>query len=77
MRNWYAISAPARTPPAVIDKLSGAILKVAAMPDIKAAVVKQGLDSFQATAAEVDAIRKEDMAIVGKIIKAAKITMQQ
>lgn len=76
LRNWYAITAPARTPQAVTDKLSTAILKVAAMPDVKAAIIKQGLDTFSATAEQVDAIRREDMVAVGKIIKAANITMQ-
>ena len=76
LRNWYAVTAPARTPQPVIDKLAAAILKITAMPDIKAAITRQGLDVFSATAEQVDAIRREDMVTVGKVIKAAKITMQ-
>ncbi len=76
LRNWYAITAPAGTPKPVIDKLSTAILKITAMPDIKAALTKQGLDSFSATSEQVDAIRREDMVTVAKLIKAANIMMQ-
>ena len=76
LRNWYAITAPAATPKAVIDKLSAAILKITAMPDIKAALTKQGLDNFHATSEQVDAIRREDMVTVAKVIKAANIRMQ-
>jgi tripartite-type tricarboxylate transporter receptor subunit TctC len=76
LRNWYAITAPAATPKPVIDKLASAVVKITAMPDVKAAITKQGLDSFYATSEQVDAIRRQDMATVGKIIKAANITMQ-
>jgi tripartite-type tricarboxylate transporter receptor subunit TctC len=76
LRNWYAITAPAGTSRAVIDKLAAAILKITAMPEIKAAITRQGLETFQATAEQVDAIRREDMVIVAKLIKAADIKMQ-
>jgi tripartite-type tricarboxylate transporter receptor subunit TctC len=73
MRNWYAITVPAATSKAIIDKLSAVVLKVVAMPDVKAALTKQGMESYIATPAEIDAIRREDMAIVAKVIKAANI----
>lgn len=76
LRNWYAITAPAGAPKAIIDKLAAAILKISAMPDIKAAITRQGLDSFSATSEQVDAIRREDMVTVAKVIKAANIRMQ-
>jgi tripartite-type tricarboxylate transporter receptor subunit TctC len=76
MRNWYAITAPAGTPKGVVDKLSSAVLKAAAMPEVQAGIVKQGLEVFSATAQELDAIRREDMATVAKVIKAANIKVQ-
>ena len=47
-----------------------------AMPDTRAAITKQGLESFYATSGEIDAIRREDMATVAKLVKAANIRMQ-
>ena len=76
LRNWYAITAPAQTPKPVIEKLSAGVLKVVAMPDVRSAIVKQGLEPFSATAEEIDAIRREDMATVAKLIKAANIKLQ-
>ncbi len=76
LRNWYAITAPAGTPKAVIDKLSTVILKITAMPDIMAALTGQGLDSFYTTSEQMDAIRREDMVTVVKIIEAANIRVQ-
>ena len=74
--NWYAITAPSGTSRVVIDKLSGAVVKITAMPDVKASIVKQGLETFYATSEQVDAIRKQDMLTVAKLIKAANIKMQ-
>jgi tripartite-type tricarboxylate transporter receptor subunit TctC len=71
--NWYAMTAPAGTPKPIIDKLAGAILKFAAMPDVKAALAKQGLDSFSANPEQLDRLRREDYAEHGKLIKAANI----
>jgi len=73
MRNWYAVNVPASTPKALVDRLSAVVLKVVAMPDVKSALVKQGMESYSATAAEIDVIRREDWAIVAKVIKAANI----
>jgi tripartite-type tricarboxylate transporter receptor subunit TctC len=76
LRNWYAITAPAGTPKAIIDKLSATVLKAAAMPDVQAAIQRQGLELFTATAEQIDAIRREDSVIVAKLVKAANIKMQ-
>ncbi len=76
LRNWYAITAPAGTPKAVIDKLSAAILKITVMPSIKEALVKQGLDPWSATAEQLDAVKREDTVIVAKVIKVANIKIQ-
>ena len=76
LRNWYAITAPSHTPKPIIEKLSAAVLKCVAMPDVRSGIVKQGLEPFSATAEEIDAIRREDMATVAKVIKAANIKLQ-
>jgi tripartite-type tricarboxylate transporter receptor subunit TctC len=73
--NWYAITAPAQTPKPVIEKLSAAVLKAVAMPDVRAGIVKQGLEPYSATAQEIDTIRRQDMVTVAKLIKAANIKM--
>lgn len=77
LRNWYAVTAPAGPPKWVVDRLSDAIHKISAMPDVRSAVTRQGLDSFIATSAQMDAIRREDLAIVGKVIRAANIKIQE
>lgn len=76
IRNWYAITAPAGTPRPIVDKLQSAVLKVAALPDVQTAIVKQGMEVYTATAEQIDAIRREDMLTVAKVIKAGNIRIQ-
>jgi tripartite-type tricarboxylate transporter receptor subunit TctC len=73
MRNWNAIAAPAATPKPVIRKLEAAVMKVSSLPEIKAAITKQGLFPFSASAEEIDAMRRRDIVAVATVIKAANI----
>jgi tripartite-type tricarboxylate transporter receptor subunit TctC len=75
LRTWYVINAPSATPKAVIGKLGSAVQKITAMPDIKAALGKQGVDAYYAPSESADAARREDSAIAAKLIKAANIRL--
>jgi tripartite-type tricarboxylate transporter receptor subunit TctC len=75
MRNWNAITAPAGTPKRIIKILEGAVRKVSDQAEVKAAITKQGLFPFFASAEELDAMRRQDIEAVGKLIKAASIPM--
>jgi tripartite-type tricarboxylate transporter receptor subunit TctC len=73
MRNWNAIAAPAATPKPVIRKLEAAVMKVSSLPEVRAAITKQGLFPFSASAEEIDAMRRRDIVAVATVIKAANI----
>ena len=75
LRTWFVINAPARTPKAVIDKLSSAVQKITAMPDVRAAIVKQGLDALYTPPETADAARRADSAVAAKLIKAGNIPL--
>lgn len=74
--NWYALYAPAATPKPIIDTLARSMQKITAMADIKAALVKQGLDSFDASPEELDRVRRADFITLGQLIKAGNIKLQ-
>jgi tripartite-type tricarboxylate transporter receptor subunit TctC len=73
---WHGILAPAGTPKAIVQKLSGEIAKVLAMPDIKEKLVSQGLDPMISTPDQFAALMKSDMAKYAKIIKSANIKLE-
>jgi tripartite-type tricarboxylate transporter receptor subunit TctC len=70
---WYGITAPAKTPPAVIDALAAALTKVLTSPDIKAKFAAQGTEIFLLQPKEFLAYVQEDAARLIGLIKSANI----
>ena len=50
--------------------------KLTAMADVKAALVSQGMESFNASPEELDRIRRSDFVTLGQLIKAANIKLE-
>jgi tripartite-type tricarboxylate transporter receptor subunit TctC len=66
--NWYAILAPAGTPPAVVARLSREIGKVMREPAVVERVTAAGLDPVTGTPAELEALVKRDIERYRRII---------
>jgi tripartite-type tricarboxylate transporter receptor subunit TctC len=45
-RNWYALLAPAKTPPEIINRLNEAVRQAVAMPDLRDQLVALGADIY-------------------------------
>lgn len=75
IKNWYALTAPAGTPRAIIERVSTVVAKIGTMADVREGLVKAGLDGFSATPEQLDAIIKEDIVLVGKVIKAGGVKL--
>ena len=72
---WYGVIAPARTPPEVIARLNGDLVKIVRSADVTASLNAEGAD-IEASTPEVFAehIRAET-ARWAKVIKEAKIAV--
>jgi tripartite-type tricarboxylate transporter receptor subunit TctC len=58
--NWFAVYAPAATPPAVVKNLHAAYAKALAQPELRAKLEGMGFDILQATPEEAtDFMRAE------------------
>ena len=68
---WNGIVVHAKTPQAVIDKLSQAIVKAIKMPDVTQKLEQIGADATGTTAEEFARIIKQDRERLGPIIKAS------
>ena len=68
---WNGIVVPSKTPQAIIDKLSQAIVKVIKMPDVTQKLQQLGADATGTTAEEFAKIIKQDREKWGPIIKAS------
>jgi tripartite-type tricarboxylate transporter receptor subunit TctC len=70
---WSALFAPARTPPAVIERLYRAIAAVLAKDTVRAAMAKQGIPADLKSPAEVAAMLPGEIAKWAVVIKTANL----
>ena len=70
---WYGLSAPAKTPQAIVKLLHTEALKVLQLPDVQEALSRQGLEVTPKGPAEFAAQIKSETAMWAKVIKAAGI----
>ncbi len=68
---WYGLIAPVRTPRAVIDQLAQEVGRILRLPDITEKLASLGATSRPTTPAEFDAMVRNEIAIRGKVLKAA------
>jgi tripartite-type tricarboxylate transporter receptor subunit TctC len=67
--NWYGIAAPAKTPPAVISKIHGDIVAAVAAPDVRDAMLNQGMNPTTNTPREFDTYLRSEIAKWAKVVK--------
>lgn len=73
LRGWYGILAPSGTPGGAIERLSGEIAKILALPDISERLVSLDMNPFISTPAQFAALIKSETAKFANIIKTADI----
>jgi tripartite-type tricarboxylate transporter receptor subunit TctC len=72
---WYAVIAPAKTPPELVARLNADVNAVMALPDLRDNLLKQGLIPVTSTPEALAALVKADLARWAKVIAEAKITV--
>ena len=73
---WYAMFAPAGTPRDTVERLSRAIAQAAQAADVRAWMLKGGLEPTGTTAEQLAAIHQADYAKWGSVIKASGFTAE-
>ncbi|NVO17326.1 MAG: tripartite tricarboxylate transporter substrate binding protein [Rhodoplanes sp.] len=66
---WIGLMAPAGTPPAIVEKLNGAVRAVIARTDVREAWSRQGAVPMDMTPAQFDAYLRADIEKWAKIVK--------
>lgn len=70
---WYGVSAPAKTPRPIIDRLHSEIVKALTSPDFAARLKDQGADPIGNTPEQATTYVQNEIAKWAKVIKAAGI----
>jgi tripartite-type tricarboxylate transporter receptor subunit TctC len=75
-RFWIGVFAPAKTPPAIVEKLNAEIQKAMQEPAVGARLAKFGVQPMAMKTAEFDKFVKEELQINSELVKAAGIIPQ-
>jgi tripartite-type tricarboxylate transporter receptor subunit TctC len=70
---WIGMVAPAKTPPAIINKLNAELRRSLALPDVQAKLAEQGIYAETSTPAEFTRLIASDQKRWAEVIKAANI----
>jgi tripartite-type tricarboxylate transporter receptor subunit TctC len=73
---WYGVMAPAGTPPAVINKLNAEINQLLALPDVKEAMVKQGVEPVGGKPEKLDTLVHSELKLWSQVVSRGKITAE-
>ena len=71
---WYAIFAPAGTPPAIVRKLSAALITILSEPDLARRLTAQGVEPQGSTPQELARLIDEDRARWKPVIAQARLS---
>ena len=71
--SWFGISAPARTPRPIVDRLHGEIVRALNTPDLRERMQGMGADPVGNTPEQYTLFVQNEIAKWGKVIKAAGI----
>ena len=74
--SWQAIFAPAKTPREVIQKLADVAARAAQAPEIRSRLEGMGQEVVGGTPEQLDARVKGDLAVYARIVREAKIPLQ-
>ncbi len=71
--SWVAMFAPAKTPPAIVDRMQKELARVLASPDVKQRLLEQGADPVGSTPEELGRVVKTELTNWAAVIREAHI----
>jgi len=73
--SWYAMFAPAKTPPAVVARMQKEMARVIQLPDVKQKLLEQGGDTVGSSPEALDRVVKGELRKWAELIRDAKIKL--
>jgi tripartite-type tricarboxylate transporter receptor subunit TctC len=71
--SWYAMFAPAKTPPSIVGRMHAAIVKAIKVPTVRQKLLEQGGDPVASTPEELDRVVKAELRKWAEVIRDAHI----
>lgn len=73
---WFAVFAPAGTPGPIVERLNQAMQEAAATPEVRRRAEEGGVLLRPMGAAEMDAVARREVEVLGRVIREAGITLE-
>ena len=74
--SWYAMFAPAKTPPAIIARMQREVARVIQLPDVKQKLLEQGGDAVGSSPEVLERVVKGELKKWTELIRDAKIKLE-
>ncbi|MFY9314810.1 MAG: tripartite tricarboxylate transporter substrate binding protein [Burkholderiales bacterium] len=74
--SWYAMFAPAKTPPAIVARMQREVARVIQLPDVKQKLLEQGGDTVGSSPEALDRVVKGELRKWAELIRDAKIKLE-
>jgi tripartite-type tricarboxylate transporter receptor subunit TctC len=71
--SWFAMFAPAKTPPAIVARMQAEVAKIVQIPDVKEKLLLQGTTAVGSTSAELDKVVHDELVKWAAVAKSANI----
>jgi tripartite-type tricarboxylate transporter receptor subunit TctC len=75
-RSWVGIFAPAKTPPAVVEKLNAEVNRTLGLPEVRASLASQGMDVHPGSVADFADYVRGEVGKWSKMIKSTGVTLE-
>jgi tripartite-type tricarboxylate transporter receptor subunit TctC len=76
VKSWQGILAPAKTPGAIVDKLSREVGRILRMPEVRDNLLVMGADPLVSTPQQFSELIQVDLVRYAKLIREAKIKLE-
>jgi tripartite-type tricarboxylate transporter receptor subunit TctC len=70
---WQALFAPAGTPAPIVSRIGDEVNRSLKLPEVRDAFAAQGAEVFPGSPAQLAALLKNDIALMGKLVRQAKV----
>ena len=71
---WFGVSAPAGTPPAVINKMNAELNSILALPEVKDAMARAGVEVIGGKPEKLDTMVRSELGMWAQVVKKGNIT---
>jgi tripartite-type tricarboxylate transporter receptor subunit TctC len=70
---WIAFFLPAKTPPAIVDKMNQDLRSILQRPDVRERFTKLGMQASPSSSNDLDTLLKQELALWTKVVKEGNI----